>query len=183
MQAASGGNLQMQAQFFDGFSTFWRKFATTLLAVFVVSGFTLGVYAASMADTRLLDIMRTAACRPVSIVGLLAVAILPFFLSFLIVYSGHPVFLLPICFGKAFSWSYCSYLTVCAYGSAGWLIHFFLMFTDSALLSVLFWFSLRYITGKRPAILRDAAVCLVLAVTVAFVDLGYISPYLMMLTA
>lgn len=156
----------------------WRKSCRCFLAFFWVTGLACGILVHLTAGSLLVPLMRSAACAPVSIFGLLCVSVLPFLLSAFVVFLSKPVLLLPICFGKAFLFSFVSLGIYQAFGSAGWIFRWLLLFNDCACVPLLYWFWLRYLSGDRPLYCWEAALILSLEMLIGSVNYNIISPFL-----
>lgn len=118
------------------------------LSFFFFLGHLLGVWVSGTARDFFVSQMRGAVDRPVSIVGLLLSAMLPFLLSAWAVYGRRPILLIPIAFCKAFSFSYVGSRCWIVWGSAGWLVTGLMMFTAVFSMPVLFWYWRRYVGGR-----------------------------------
>lgn len=92
---------------------------------------------ASSPDT--ISLMRRAVSCPVSIVGLLQAALIPFLLSALSAVLSLKWLTYFVCLVKAFLFSFVSVGLLTACGSGGWLLRLFLMFGDCAALPFLYW--------------------------------------------
>ncbi|MGM9651200.1 MAG: hypothetical protein ACI3VX_04595 [Faecousia sp.] len=156
----------------------WHKGCRFFLAGFWVSGFLCGILVYLSAGRTLVSLMRSTPMASVSIVGMLCVTTLPFLFSATAVFLSKPVLLLPICFGKAFLFAFVSMGIFQAFGSAGWLFRWLLLFSDCASVPVLYWFWLRHISGDRPLIGWEAAWLCSLAVLTGSIHFSVISPFL-----
>ena len=153
-----------------------RRRIVTLSFVFFL-GHLLGVWVSGTAGDFFVAQMQTAAASRVSIVGLLASAVVPFLFSAFVVYAGRPLFLIPIAFWKAFLYSYVGYRWWMAWGHAGWLVTGLVMFTGMLSMPVLFWYWMRYVGGRK---LEWNVFFLVLGclVAIGIVDHQWIVPFL-----
>ena len=159
-------------------SKLWRKGCRFFLACFWLSGILCGVLAFLSAGRTLVSLMRSTLLVPVSIVGMLCVTILPFLLSAFAVSLSKPVFLLPICFGKAFLFAFVSIGILQAFGSAGWMFRWILLFSDCVCVPLLYWFWLRHISGVRSLYGGEAALMCALGLLIGSVNFSIISPFL-----
>lgn len=159
----------------------WRKGCRFFLACSWLSGLACGILVYLSAGGLLVSLMRSTVYVPVSIVGLLCVTTLPFLFSALAVFLSKPGLLLPICFGKAFLLAFVSIGIFQAFGSAGWLLRWLLLFGDCASVPVLYWFWLRYLPGTRPLCGWEAFSMLSLGVLIGSVNYSVISPFLVRL--
>lgn len=153
------------------------RFPALGLAFFWISGLLFGaLYSFSTIDY-FSSLMRMLLHSRVSIVSFV------FILSFhLIVLSASfrflpkPFFFL-LSFLKAFVYSFCLVCTYLSFGTAGWLIHFLLTYTDTCTIIPFLWFSLRSILGYSHTLKRDAVVYLSIYIAVYVIDLLWVSPY------
>lgn len=167
------------ARFFcSGLPHWWRKGCRFFLAFSWLAGLACGILVYLSAGNFLLSLMRSTLYVPVSIVGLLCVTTFPFLLSAFAVFLSKPVLLLPICFGKAFLFAFASIGILQAFGSAGWLLRWLLLFSDCASIPLLYWFWLRYLPGYRSLSGWEAASMLSLWLLIGSVNYSVISPLL-----
>lgn len=164
-----------------GLAVFWHRECRRFLAFSLIAGLILGALTASSASDSVMLLMRLAICRPVSIVGLLSICLLPFLFSVLAVFLSKSWLLIPVCFSKAFNYSFCALIISRIAGDPGWLLHILFLFSDTCLFVMLCWFWIRHITGMRATVIRDAAICIVVFIVLGALDYCYISPFLAML--
>jgi hypothetical protein len=141
-----------------------------------------GIAAVSCAGTQVSSLMREAFIRPVSIVSLAITVFLPLLISAFAVFTSRLWVLYPLAFYKAFVFSFSAYGALIAFGSAGWLIRFLLLFSDFLLLPVLYFFWHRQISGSGKKFKSDFTVCSLIAAAVCGLDLTVISQFLSGLT-
>lgn len=159
-----------------------RKIRTFYLAFCWILGLFSGAILAQHADEIQFSLMRRAAFCPVSIVGLFAV-LLPFLITaFAVCVSNYWLFL-PIAFSKAFLFSYNACIVSAAFGNAGWLVRYLLLFTDACTIPILLWLWIRGICGYRSRFVRIVGLCAILSVAVGFIDFCIVSPFLAMLVS
>lgn len=149
-----------------------------ILAFAFLIGLLLGSVFYFSAEIESVSWMRGAARSPVSIVGLLSVILLPFLFSAGAVFSSQFWLLIPIAFCKALSFVQVSLGISRAYGSAGWLMRFLVMFADSVFLPVLIFFWIRFGDGSRRMSYRTFFSFLAVAVCIGWFDSCVISPFL-----
>ncbi len=148
-----------------------------LLAFFWSLGLASGILFAAASGETFFLLVRTAASRRVSIVGLVASCYLPFLLSAFAVFIGKQKLLYPIVFLKALLFSWCAIASSAAFSSAGWLVRPMLQFTDILTVPVLCWFSLRH-TSDHGMLFRDFSICTLLFVLAGSLDYCLVSPFL-----
>lgn len=178
MFRVQGGVSSVARLFCPGPPHWWRKGCRFFLACFWLSGALCGILASLSAGRTLVSLMRGTLFVPVSIVGMLCATALPFLLSAFAVFLSRPVLLLTICFGKAFLFAFVSMGIFQAFGSAGWLLRWFLLFSDYASVPLLYWFWLRHISGERPLDGWETALLCSLALLIGSVNFSVISPFL-----
>lgn len=147
------------------------------LAAFFFLGHFLGVLFSGLASDQLESAMRAVVSSRVSISGLLSSVVLPFGFSAFAAWLGRPILLFPIAFWKAFLFSYLGYGLCAAWGSAGWLVTFLVMFGSLCSMPVLYWYWMRVFAVRR----FEMAVCgIVLAVLLVIFAMDYylIVPFL-----
>lgn len=145
------------------------------LALVWILGLFSGLAAGIMSETISFPLMRSTVFSAVSIVGLFH-TLLPFLLSAVAMVLHAPGMLLPLCFGKAFLSSYASFAICRAFGTAGWLVRWFLMFTDLWTLPILYYFWLRILSGTGAASRCEALFLSSLALLLGSIDYAIISP-------
>ena len=168
----------MPRLFDHDFSPYSRKVRSILLAFTFLCGMILGCVIYQSAELESVRLMRSAVHGPVSIVGLLIVVLLPFLFSAVAVYISKPCLLLGVAFCKGLFFSLVSMGVMGAYGSAGWLMRFLLMFTDIVSMPVLVFFWLHSGVSGRIS-LREILVILAICVCICGIDARIISPVLM----
>ena len=171
----------MACLFHSGESYRRRRGSTLVLALFWISGILSGVAAFCFAGNPLLPMMRGILDGSVSIVGLLCVTVFPFLVSAFAVYICAPWLLFAVSFLKGFLFGFLSAAILVAFGSAGWLIRWFLMFSELVSLPLLYWFWVRNISGERGFSGAEVLVILSLLILIGSVDYCCISPFLAML--
>ncbi len=155
-----------------------RKFAPLLLACAWTFGLLAGAVLFYTAGPLPLSTTPSPPFGQVSVIGLLCVTWLPFLFSAFAVYLSHPGWILSIAFLKGASFSFVSARLLAQFGSAGWLFRMLLMFSDLAMLPLLFIFWLRYLPGDRKIRLSTIAVFLLWSTLIGSLDYCLISPFL-----
>ena len=154
------------------------KHPAFLLIVFSGTSMVLGTLLAAFSDNSSLSWMRLAADSRLSIVCLFAVQLLPFLIAAYAVQISRLWLTYAVCSCKLFLFSCMGALIWAAFGSAGWLVRWLLLFPDLILVPVLCWFCFRCVLGRENARRRDFWLCIgVVAVTV-MINLLFISPLL-----
>ena len=147
-----------------------RRVCCLLLALFWCVGLVLGVRAAFIVDNVFVSLMRLAVSSPVSIVGLLGSCLLPFLFTALAVFLSQDWLILPVCFLKSFTYGLCAKTIALTFGDSGWLIQLLFLFSDTCMLSVLFWFWIRHLAGNKATVVRDTAICIVVFIILGTLD-------------
>ncbi len=148
------------------------------LAFFWFSGLLLGALSFSDAGICNTSWMLGASNGTVSIVSLLCVNILPFLFSAFAVYIFRPFLLWIICFWKGFQFSFVSLGVLCCYPDSGWLVRWFLMFSDIFSLPLLFWFWHKHISDSGSYTGAEVFLFMSIFVLIVSIDYCYISTFL-----
>lgn len=159
------------------FSVKSRRFCVAVLAFAWIAGLISGALTAYSADLSFISMMRRTPVSPASIVGLLLSLLLPFLLSAIAFSVSQHWLLILISFLKGLFFSCISSGIVRSYGSAGWLLNTFLLFSDSLSLPVLFWFWIHVLT-RRDTLKFCCFLSVVFVMLVCCVDFRFISPFL-----
>lgn len=170
-----------KARIFSNITSWLRKRGPAFLALSWCLGLVCGIQAARTASDTLIPLMREAVRRPVSILGLLNVTVLPFLISAYAVSLPEPWLLLIISSTKAFIFGFCAYGVRLAFGQSSWLVRFLFLFSDSCLIPLLLLFWLRHIGNKKPVRRWELIACLAAAAIVGTIDYRFISPFLVTL--
>ena len=137
-------------------------------------GLTAGILSAAATDDSLLSLMRQASQRPVSIVLLLWIAVLPFLIAAYAVSIKQWNILFAAVFLRFFGWSFCAAGCLRCFGTATWLIQPMLQFTDNLSLIL---FCLFCHTQKRKR--RRVIIPVIIGTTLTvIVDICIVSPFL-----
>lgn len=154
-----------------------RKYTVLILAFIWCFGLLCGIRAASYAGDSFVSMMRMAACRPVSIVNLLTVSVLPFLFSAVAVYLRSWHLLAAVCFFRALLFGFISCGVYLAFASAGWLVWLMIMFSDILCLVPLWWYWISG-TGHSMHSIYRTAVCFVAVCLIVSLDFRFIAPSL-----
>lgn len=154
-----------------------RKLAAFLLASLWCAGIAWGIVLSSRVEADFLLQMRRAFCRPVSIVGLLGAALIPFLLSALAVFLCMPWLLYPICLCKALAFSFTASCVLRAFGPSGWLAGWFVLFGSGIGVPVLLWFWYRHLFRGASLSQGGAAVQVALLLLAAGFHIRIVSPF------
>ena len=167
----------MQDKHLCSFTFLRRKNGIVFLAFISFLGCLTGVFAALGAGNCIFPVMRIAVYSRVSIVGLLSTVFLPFFLSAIAVLFFNPRILYGLCFCKMFSFGFCISLLQQCFGTAGWFVCFFLLFSDGWVLFTFFLFWVRYLGGSKNNIFTFSCFCFISTVVICSLDYFLISPF------
>ena len=148
-----------------------------LLAIFWITGILSGILISYVAGSSVSSLMRSYLYGSVSIVSLVLVIYLPFLLSAIAVSFSVSVLLFPIAFLKGFLFSLVAMGIFFIYGAAGWLIHWFLCFSDLISLPLLYWYWQRLLDTAPSAAFRDGLLLLGPVYCIASTDFCLVLPY------
>ena len=150
------------------FGSFSDKWLFVVLSWIV--GLVAGAACSASAGDSIVSLMCSAVQCRVSFISLLGTMILPFLISAFSVYVQAPFALYIVSFWKAFSHCFVFAGLCLAFPNSYWFIRWFLMFSDSLIIPVLFWFWL-YILAKGsdrrlifPVVTCSAAVFMITAI-------------------
>lgn len=160
----------------DSTFLFFRKGGMAVFAFSLLSGLFLGSRFHLASESALFSLMRVSASQNVSIVGQLSVLLLPFLLSAFF-YSTRAVWLIiPLSFLKGICFGFCQAIILSSFTGAGWLVYFFLMFSNILTLPVLVFFWISCISGTRYMICR-LFFCSLAVLFIVVADHYFMIPY------
>lgn len=152
-----------------------RKKWLTLALCCVVASIT-GVLASAASGNYFFHLMRVAAGCHVSIVGTVASVWIPFLVSLFLIVQSKPLLVYVICFLHVASYSFAGFAINISFGSAGWLVHGMMQFSDLILIPVLLLFSVCVLQNRASK--RLLCLCIAISVMVGLIDYLMISPFL-----
>lgn len=155
-----------------------RRSRNWFLALFWSLGLVLGCILFSRTDSVVLSLMRGAPDSSVSVVSLLGVITLPFLVSAFAVYLGRHRLLYTIAFCKGALFTCVSLGVWTAFGAAGWLVRFLLMFSDILTVPLLFLYWIRNLEGEGRWDPRETAAFIGIAAGIGILDICFIAPFL-----
>ena len=164
---------------FSAYSFCVRKWDKFILAFSWVLGLMVGGIMFRYGGGNLVSVMPLAARSQPSIFGLLACALFPLLLCAYAVYIGIPLLLYGICFLKAVAFAYLSQAVFTAFGNAGWLLRWLLLFTDTFAAAALYHYCHRHISGVRKWTIRHFSAYAGFVAVVSMVDHRVVSTLLM----
>ena len=152
----------------------WRG----LLLLIWLAGLFTGYVLAHNARIDLTSVMLPIATRRVSIVGFLLVLTVPLIVSAICINLSVQWLFIPIAYIKAFFFSYSSCCIILSFGTAGWLVQWLYLFSDSIAISfmLLFWF--RNLEPDRGSARRDFVMLFLMIIAIGCVDYYIISAFL-----
>lgn len=128
-----------------------------------------------------ITLMLSVAENRMSIVGLLLSRILPFVIFAISLRYSKLFFVFTVIFLKAFSFSWCACSLTVAFGDAGWLVRWLLLFSDSCSVVLLLWFLFRNTVNSGTSLRTDLSLCITASVAIGCVDFCFVSPFAEML--
>ena len=164
------------------FCTYWdtRREMPLVLACCWICGLLCGVAFFSVSSPETFSVMRRAVLCPVSIVGLINAALIPFLLSAFFALLSMNWMVMGICFVKAFLFAFVSLGMLSGFGSGGWLLRFFLLFGDSTALPLLYWCWMRFVRAAAHSWIMIVVVCCLLLGAI-ILDYRVIAPFVCMI--
>lgn len=147
------------------------------LAFSWICGISAGLFLASCMHCDSASLMRALILERVSIVGLLIVLLLPYVLSVAAFYFSARALIYLIAAGKGICFSFCIYLLMAQFSTAGWLLCRLLFFSDFAILVPMFLFWIRCLNCDQQSLTRDSLRYLIVALGAWIMDCCFISPF------
>lgn len=146
------------------------------LSFFSIAGFFIGCLAGERYQSSF-SLMHHYFSSPVSIVGMFFICVLPFLFAALAVYMNKIHLLFSLVLLRAASFGYCSVLLIHSFSDCGWLVRFFLLFAQVALLPAYFFFILHGVR-KRHHLAVGLLIMVAYIGVVVCLDFFVVSPYL-----
>ena len=131
--------------FLADLKVYLRKLSLISLCFTWCLGYSCGFWLVSPAEPFSPSLMYALISQRGSILGLLAVNVLPFLITALFVRFRLCRLILPLAFLRAFISGYCNSCFLCAFASAGWLICLLVLFSQSCSEVLLLWYWIRNI--------------------------------------
>jgi len=148
------------------------------LAIVWIIGLFLGAYCGFRWDLSLVPLMRGCLYDSVSIVCVFCLICLPFMISLLASFWNARGLIYLIAFGKAFLFSFVSLGIFFSFGSAGWLVHLLLMFSEVCTLPVFYWFWMVSLNHRQEPSALEIFSLLSSFFLIASLDSSYVMPFL-----
>ena len=157
--------LKSQQRFYYYFSVAW------------LAGLVAGLFAATHSTTLHNTLTQSLSYSRLSVVGFLVSLSFPFLLSAIFFRMSLFGLVIPLIFGKAFSYSWCVCAILILFGDAGWLLCRLLIFSDSIVTVLLLWYWFRGLDRENVRRQVDLLLCLVIALAIGCIDCCAISPF------
>ncbi len=142
----------------------------------------LGFAVSCLTGGNFLLVFRQGLGTPTSVLGVFLAMLWPVGLATLGVWLYGCRAMLPLCVFKGLSYGFCAGCTVRAFGQAGFLGWFFLMFADTGMLWILCWYCLRRLRLERKYIFQDFAIVFFCAAVLGGIEHFVISPFVIRLS-
>ena len=153
-----------------------KIYSAIFLAFFWCVGLCVGVSLAFCSPDSISSLLHLAVLQKLSIVNIIAILLLPHFVTFLFLILSAPYGVLLIAFLKAAGLSYLLIGVLTAFGSAGWLISMLLLFSD--LLSAVFLIRIWFAVLQKRARCFDFLFSGVFLILIGIIDCYIVSPFL-----
>ena len=171
-----GGSNRSMTEPMDSLNLKFRKGSMAVFAFSILSGLFIGSQFYLVSDSALFSLMRVSAGQNVSIISHLSVLLLPFLLSAFFYSTCTAWLIIPLSFLKGICFGFCQAIILSSFAGAGWLVYFFLMFSNILTLPVLVFFWISCISGMRHMIYR-LFFCALIVFFVVAIDHRLIIPY------
>lgn len=149
-----------------------------VLIFFWTFGLSFGMYFASMAEPDIASWMCALSYSGVSILGLLIVTLLPFFLSLFAVRFHQPWIIILLAFVKSFIFGYWRSFNILLFNNVGWLINFLLFFSDTCIVILLLIYWIVIFCQRRPSTMPLFWFIIITSCFLCMFDWWFISPIL-----
>ena len=154
---------------------FGRKTIGFVLAFFGLCGIVLGVLTSYSVDPYLFSAMRRSSFRSVSIIGLITAAWLPFLISAIFVSLSKLYLFIPLSFIKSFSYAFVRSFVAISFLQAGWLAASILLFSDTIVICLLYWYWIRQTGNTSKTAVKDLFICLFISLIACIIDYFWVS--------
>ena len=162
-------------------SFFLQRKLRAIFTIILAIGILLGARLSYAASSSVNNLTCMAGNGTLTLLGLIAVLLIPLTLSLIVFCLRIPLLILPIVFLKSVAFAFSCCCVMLAYGDGGWLVRFFLLFSDSAMFVVLCWYWLSHLDGSNCRLKQNTIICFGLAAVIGIVDYIYVSPFWAML--
>ncbi len=135
------------------------RFSMIAFWIIWVCGLLSGLYVVSMSDDSAYCVFRLFLYSQSTLFGLLLTQMLPLAFTCFIFWLSKPCLTSLFVYIKAFLFAYCAFGIVLAYGTAGWMIRWIILFSSSCSTLPLLWFWCRNFTKKGESYCQDLLVC------------------------
>ena len=160
----------------SSFFSLFRKVSVLILAFSLFAGLASGYQLHVDSEIPITSLMRVSCIQNVSIVSQVSVLLLPFLFSVFFSSTRAAWMVLPVSFLKGLCFGF-SQATICSsFAGAGWLIYFFLMFSNIISLPVLIFFWIR-ILNRNEHIIPLFLYCVITVLFIIAFDHHFINPY------
>ena len=159
------------------FSFQWRNYLVSILAFFYIFGLQSGIFFSKLNEPYITSLMRSVASAPVSIVGSLVLAVIPFLISAVCFYTHTEYFIFPVSLVRGFFYGYSLCASAVTYGTAGWLVCGFLFFSDHLLSPLLLWYWARACSAQKHLLKSASVICCIFAAGLSVFDSLVVSPF------
>jgi len=157
-------------------SFLFRKSCILILAFSLFAGLVFGSRLYVDSEASVASLMRVSGIQNVSIVSHLSVLLLPFIFSAFISSTRAVWMILPVSFLKGLSFGFSQAAICSSFAGAGWLIYFFLMFSNIMTLPVLVFFWIRTLNGNAHT-MSPLFYCVLAVLLIIAVDHHFMNPY------
>ena len=151
------------------------------LAFLWISAMLAGVFVCSV-DSKIHSLMLVAPSCSLSIVGVLIITILPLAISIAGLYTKKFAILYIIYIIKSFSSGYLLFAIARVYGSAGWIVHLLLLFSENVTSFLILWITFRHVKGRSKTFFLDALICITISIAIGIIDYLFVAPFLCAVT-
>lgn len=154
-----------------------RAIGRVFLCIAWLAGLFFGIILANGCSDTVILMIRSAGKSGTSMVNMFALLLFPLFVSAFFIWLSKPFLVILLVSVKAFLFGFSAMSVTFAFGDAGWLTRWLLLFSDSCSSVVLFWFWIRNVFGEKRIFKRDFVCCVALIIALGCFDYYIVSPF------
>ncbi len=160
---------------------FYGRLQMFILVTFWLLGVCFGVGLVYCYPPLITQGLQTGLLANQSVSGFL-ITVAPLLLLVVLLWCGQRLMVFPLVLTTGISRGYTAYLIFLIFGSSGWLIRLFLLFSVGCVSVLFWWFVLRHTQFRKPSFTTDTLIASAFLIVIFAVERLLISPYLLQIT-
>lgn len=145
-----------------------------------ILGLTYGMFISVNSSALVLSCIRCVPNERLTLCGMILTRISPVVISALLIRISYSLLYL-FAYFKAFCYGFCMFGLLIAFGTSGWLISIFLLFSEFFAISVLFWFWIADSYETSDKFRKNLIISIIVITMVGLIEYYFVSPYTAML--